>query len=764
MTVLLSWREVLRSAHSCGDQPPKKEFAPLFQIALIGISFPDWLRPAGADSHRWSNVSEPMPEMIGVGPVSDNSDVSPMQRRTTYALELVALALLYSVAALAGLKLDAVGGFASLVWPASGIALAAILIRGYRLWPGVMVGAFLANLVSGATLPVAFGIAVGNSLEAVAAAYMLWRIPGFNRNLSRIIDAFALIVFAALLSTALSATIGAASLYLGGIIPSSVVGETWRAWWLGDGIGDLLVAPLILVWASSLPTADRDQWLEAGTLALSGIVVGLAVFHAAPGGNQVFGEAYLFFPILIWAAVRFGQRGSVATAFLISVAAIWGTVAGLGPFVQPQLHLSLYSLQVFLGVTAATFLVLAASVSERSDAADRLQFAIAGEEQMGVERDAAHRRLLAVLEQTPLAIGIAEAPSGQLLFLNPEVERITGVRAALSSTNDNDGEWMGFRPDGTRIAPDEWPIARALHHGEVIRNEVIRIQRPGKDAVDVMTNAGPVRDADGKIVAAVVIFSDITAHRRAEDELRRAHEAAAKANRAKSEFLAVMSHELRTPLNAIGGHIQLVEMGVHGPITEAQRDALVRVQRSQRHLLSLINDLLNLARIETGRIDYNVTDVPLEPLVAEVVAMVEPLLGAHELSCEITDSPYAPNPSVVIRADREKAQQILLNLFSNAIKFTPSGGRIKIDTRCVDGPIPTAHISVSDSGVGIPPEKLDTIFEPFVQLGTRPSNPSIGLGLGLSISRDLARGMGGDLTAVSTVGEGTTFTLSIPLA
>ena len=684
----------------------------------------------------------------------------------THWAEIVALAAIYVTAALAGLKLDAVAGFATLVWAPSGIALAAILIRGYGVWPGIIIGAFAANVLSGAPIPVALGISVGNTLEGLAAAYALQRIPGFRRSLDRLIDAFALIVVAAVLSTAVSATVGVLSLYVGGIVPSAGFGQTWRAWWLGDMIGDLLVAPVILVWSMGKPRASREVWLEAGTLGVALVAVSFVVF-GSPGDihRGVFGEAYLFFPLFMWAAVRFGQRGSVTTAFIISLIAIWGTVVGRGPFIEQQLYQSLFALQTFMGVTAATFLVLGASVSERGEAAERLQSAIAGEQLMLAERDAAHHRLIAVLEQTPLAIGIVDAVSGKFLFVNDEVERILGMRPESSkAVNPNSVDYSGFHTDGNALKSDEWPTARALKAGEVVRDQIIRVVPRSGAPIEVMANAGPVRDSDGKIVACVLVFRDVTAQRKAEDELRRAHEVAAAANLAKSEFLAVMSHELRTPLNAIGGHIQLIEMEVHGPINNAQRDALARVQRSQQHLLALINDLLNLSRIETGRVEFELTDLQLEPLVAESVAMIEPLLSSHNLACDIIDSPYAPDPSVVVRADREKAQQILLNLLNNAIKFTPRNGRITVEARLRDESPGMGAILVSDSGSGIPSAKLESIFEPFVQLGSRPANPSVGLGLGLSISRDLARGMGGDLTATSEPGEGATFTLLLPLA
>jgi signal transduction histidine kinase len=227
------------------------------------------------------------------------------------------------------------------------------------------------------------------------------------------------------------------------------------------------------------------------------------------------------------------------------------------------------------------------------------------------------------------------------------------------------------------------------------------------------------------------------------------------ASRAKSDFLAVMSHELRTPLNAIGGYADLMEMGIHGPLTDAQRVAIGRIQNSQRHLLGLINQVLNYARIESGVLSYDITDVAVRDALVGAEQLVSPQLRTQGLSCIIDPC----DAGVVVRADTEKLRQILLNLLSNAIKFTPRGGEIRVT--CESGDT-MATIAVRDTGIGIETDKLASIFEPFVQVDSNLTRTGEGVGLGLAISRDLARGMGGDLTAESVRGEGSVFRLRLP--
>jgi signal transduction histidine kinase len=258
--------------------------------------------------------------------------------------------------------------------------------------------------------------------------------------------------------------------------------------------------------------------------------------------------------------------------------------------------------------------------------------------------------------------------------------------------------------------------------------------------------------------------------RMARGEAEESRSAAQMANRSKSAFLAAMSHELRTPLNAIAGHAQLMEMGVHGSLTDAQREALARIQRSEQHLLALINDVLNFAKLEAGRVEYAIEDVSLTDVVSEVLAMVEPQLRSKAITVDAS----VPRDSRA-RADREKVGQVLLNLLSNAVKFTSSGGQVTIDApqRRAAGSAPAASdrfardmifLRVADTGIGVPREKQSLIFEPFTQLQRNLKRPTEGTGLGLAISRDLAHGMGGDLRVRSVVGHGARFTLTLQRA
>jgi PAS domain S-box-containing protein len=339
---------------------------------------------------------------------------------------------------------------------------------------------------------------------------------------------------------------------------------------------------------------------------------------------------------------------------------------------------------------------------------------------------------------------------------------VAGFQAALAAgvpwedtfpLRSKDGEWRWFLSRANPIRDTGVPDAFTTH-GDVTPGPVVRWFGTN---TDITAQRRLEAEREGLLAA----------ERAAREQAERARAEAEAASRAKSQFLATMSHELRTPLNAIGGHVQLVEMGIHGPVTEAQADALARVNRAQRHLLGLINDVLNLARIEAGRVDYALADVPVAELVGDVASLVGSQLAGKGLAfaVELPDAEVAPGvPVLVARADREKAAQVLVNLLGNAVKFTPAGGRVTVEGRAGEDAagLPVVELHVRDTGVGIAADQLARIFEPFVQVDGGLTRTAEGTGLGLAISRDLARGMGGDLTVRSVAGHGSVFTLTLP--
>jgi signal transduction histidine kinase len=369
-----------------------------------------------------------------------------------------------------------------------------------------------------------------------------------------------------------------------------------------------------------------------------------------------------------------------------------------------------------------------------------------------------------VMRRSPLPFAITRGVEHALVYANSAFSRVSGIA---------NGEAPGV-PIATVFAGTERGalialLDRAFRDGVELLDE--RIDASNERANGWRCSVWPVITNDGRAEALGIQIRDsgppddvLDLQRRVAEQMllgalreRGLADDAETANRAKTAFLRAMSHELRTPLNAIGGYIDLLDMGVHGPVTESQRADLARVRTNQQHLAALITEILNFARVGSGGVSYALSHVNACDALRHAIELIEPLIAQQGL---VFDG-VSGDSSIVARADPEKVTQILVNLLSNAIKFTPAGGHISAECAAVDEAV---TLSISDTGLGIPPEKLESIFEPFVQLKEGLTDREGGIGLGLSISRDLARGMKGDLTVESTEGKGTRFTLSLPRA
>ena len=337
---------------------------------------------------------------------------------------------------------------------------------------------------------------------------------------------------------------------------------------------------------------------------------------------------------------------------------------------------------------------------------------------------------------TPFVLGLS-VPARTVLANPQRAARRLMLIGALALVLGSLAAW-GIGRSVSRPVADVATAADALGHG----NYDVRVPETGE--LEMRRLAASFN----------TMASEISAARAA---LERQTREAQAANSAKSEFLTTMSHELRTPLNAIGGYVDLLDLGVRGPISDAQRRDLLRIKASQEHLLGLISSVLDLSRIESGQIAYERVGVPVDLFLATIEDLVGPQVAAKS----ITLQREVRVPDLTALADREKLRQVMINLLSNAIRHTPEGGRIRIVATPRGGWI---AIEVEDTGPGIPADKRESVFEPFVQLDRSLSQTREGLGLGLAISRDLARGMGGDLVVEEAPGGGARFVVTLPIA
>ncbi|HTX16383.1 MAG TPA: MASE1 domain-containing protein [Candidatus Baltobacteraceae bacterium] len=344
------------------------------------------------------------------------------------------MAAVYFIAGKLGLSMAFVHPSSTAVWPATGITLAALLIFGYRVWPGIFIGAFLVNITTAGSVSTSLGVAAGNTLEGLAAAYLVIRFANGRNAFDRAGDTFrfALLVMA---STAIAATVGVTSLSLGGYAQWSHFGAIWSTWWLGDGVGAVLLAPLLLLWIANFRIRlDWRQWAELfaliGSLMLTGEVVFGRVFFS---GARNFPLEYLCIPFLIWAGLRFGQREAVTASTILSGLAIWGTLRGLGPFAIGSKNDSLLLLQAFMGIVSVMTLALAAMSAERQRVEEQVRSLAVTDPLTGL---ANYRMLVDTLDSEIRRFGRTDRPFAVLLLdmdglkqINDTHGHLTGSRA-----------------------------------------------------------------------------------------------------------------------------------------------------------------------------------------------------------------------------------------------------------------------------------------------------------------------------------------------
>jgi PAS domain S-box-containing protein len=473
---------------------------------------------------------------------------------------LTLLGAAYFVAGKFGLSLAIVNASASPVWPPSGIAVAAFLLLGPRVWPAVLAGAFLVNVTTAGSIATSIGIAVGNTLEGRLGADLVRLFANGRGAFDRARDVFKFVVLAGLFATTVSATIGVTSLTLAGYAAWIDYGPIWFTWWLGDAVGALVVGPILILWsAPSTVPWTRTRMLEGAGVLAATIALGLFVFGGSTGDPLTF----LCVPPLMWAAFRFGQRETATTIGMLAVVATWATVRGLGPFADGPANESLLLLQAFVGTMAVMSLLIGAVVAERR----RDETTLA--------------RLASIVESSDDAI-VSKTLDGVITSWNGGAERLYGYSAA---------ETVG-RPIALIIPPDRpnemLRILARVERGEHIESyETVRMRKNGT-RLEVSLTVSPIRNASGKIIAASAIGRDITEEKRAEAAFREAT-----ALRSVASLAVAAAHEINNPLTVVSGEVQLLAREGSG-VTETRIASMLEALERIREVVARMSRINRL--------------------------------------------------------------------------------------------------------------------------------------------------------------------------
>jgi PAS domain S-box-containing protein len=625
-----------------------------------------------------------------------------------FALLGAAIAGAYVGAAKLGLTLDVSHGVITPVWAPSGIALASLLILGVRYWPAVAVGAFVANATGDASVAVAAGITVGNTLAAVAGVVLV-RMLGFSIALDRVRSVLALVVGGALASTASSATNGVTVVTLAGATEDSY-GSAWLLWWFGDAIGVLMVAPALLVlFASRRSRPTRARVLEALALLVALATVSAIVFLAG-----AWRYPYVIFPFLLWAALRFRQAGAAAASFLVGALGTWGAIEGTIPIGADTATGRVQIVQALFALVAVSLLVVGATLAERETGRKAL---VQTASRLGEAQALAH-------------IGSWEWDIRRdVVTWSDELYRVFG-RSPGSGPVTYFSYLEHIHPDDRTFV--DQAITRAHGDREPFAFEH-RIVRPD-GAERVVSSRGRVILNGDEAVSMVGTAQDVTEQRQAD--------------RLREDILSAVSHELRTPLTSVLGFALTLERRRKELPDEAVEATVTELSRAARRLERLLGDLLDVERLRRGLVVAR-----REP--TDVLALVEAVVAGCPLDGRHVSIAAAPLQADI---DAPKLERIVENLVVNAVRHTPAGSAIRVRLEAEEGDL---LLVVEDDGPGVADEFKEAVFETFNR-GANMLSVTPGTGIGLSLVARFAALHGGRAWVEDAPGGGASFRVRLP--
>ena len=558
--------------------------------------------------------------------------------------QILLLALVYFGAARLGLSLAALHSNVTPVWPPTGIAIAALLIFGRRVWPGVFVGALAANFLTSIPAGSTVGIAAGNTLEALVAVWLLQRVARWRNSLDSVADVMRFVGCAAVLAPMVSATIGSSSLCFGGAAQWANFWSLWLTWWIGDGFGALIIAPFVLSWRSPADL-NTGHAVEITILLLLHLLVVMIVFGGwFPGSVKTYPLAYLSLPFLLWAALKFDLRIVTSAIVLMAGVAVWGAKHGHGPWVQANPNIALILLITFVGTSSLMTLVVSAITKERRQAEK-------DKSKLGSELQLNRRRIEDIVSHVPGVVweawGQPDAATQRIDFVSSHVETMLGYSQDewLSTPNF----WLSIvHPDDKERAAREAAAIFASRKGGTIRFRWLH--KDGRElwveghSVVVCDESGPL----GMRGVTLDITADVQAEIERAELLERESQARAdaeEASRLKEEFLATVSHELRTPLNAVVGWSRLARSGQLDK--EGTAHALEVIERNASAQRQIIEDLLDVSRIITGKLRINTQRIDLLLVIHAAIDAVQPAAEAKEIDLRT----HFEAPDAIVRAD-----------------------------------------------------------------------------------------------------------------